>query len=88
MVSRIIITTLVSTYLRYMVVQVTGYGGRRPRSLPAVRGGAVLSPGDVHVRNRQRDLFFPYLILVRTFDQPSNAFVIVLWPTLGVFGDN
>ena len=97
MVSRIIITThlilsppktLVSTYLRYMVVQVAGYG-------IVALGHYLLSMAvplfhlGMFVFGIGRGTFsFPYLILVRTFDRPSDAFAIVLWLTLGVVGNN
>ena len=31
---------------------------------------------------------FPYLIFVRTFNQPSDALLILFWLALGMFGNN
>ena len=31
---------------------------------------------------------FPYLILVRTFNHPSDAFAVIFWMAMGIAGNN
>ena len=97
MVSRMIITTyltlipprtLVSTYLKYTAVQMAGYytialGHFLPSlSVPLFHLG-------MFVFGIGRGIFaFPYLILVRTFNRPSDAFLILLWLALSLGGNN
>ena len=97
MVSRVLITTyltlsppkaLLSTYLNYSLVQLVGYG------LVAV--GHYLPSFSVPLFHSGMFMFgigrgvftFPYIVLARTFDRPSDAFAVVLWLTLGLVGNN
>ena len=97
MVSRIIMTTyltlfppktLLRTYLGYSLVQLLGYviivlGHYLPSAAAPLfcLGQFVFGMG--------RSIFnFPYFVMIRTFNRPSDAFLVLLWTGLGLFGNN
>ena len=97
MVSRIIITTyltlippkaLLSTYLKYTVVQMAGYGIIAAGHFLPLFAAPLFHLGML-VFGVGRGIFtFPYLILVRTFNRPSDAFAVLLWMAMGMAGNN
>ena len=97
MVSRLLMTTyltllpprsLLRTYLIGSFVQLFGYEIiALGHYLPSVAiplfylGQFVFGMG--------RSIFtFPYLVLIRTFNQPSDTFILLLWLALGMTGNN
>ena len=97
MIARVVITTyltlvppktLIYTYFCFTAIQFLGYemialGHYLPNLSTALfhLGMFVFGIG--------RGIFaFPYLIFVRTFNQPSDALLILFWLALGMFGNN
>ena len=98
MISRVIATTylilvppktLVLTYLVFAIIQLAGY--------ELIVLGHYLPSLSVELYHLGMFVFgigrgtvsFPYLILIRTFNNPSeDAFVIVLWMTASLAGNN
>ena len=97
MVSRAIITTylvlippkaLLSTYLYCTIVQLLGYGlVALGHYLPSL--SVPLFHLGMLVFGIGRGIFaFPYLVLARTFNRPSDAFIVLVWLALGLGGNN
>ena len=97
MVSRVLITTylilfppkaLLSTYLNYTLAQVLGYGLiALGHYLPSL--SVPLFHLGMFGFGIGRGIFtFPYLALIRTFNRPSDTFLVLLWLTLGIGGNN
>ena len=81
-------TTLLRTYLGFSLVQLLGYGIIALGHYLPSAATPLFCLGQFTFGIGRSIFTFPYLILVRTFNQPSDNFIVLLWLTLGLFGNN
>lgn len=96
MITRVLITTylilippktLKCTYLVYAIVQAAGYWiVALGHYLPSI--STFLFYLGMGLFGTGRGIYsFPYLILVRTFNQPSDAYAVLIWLALSQGGN-
>ena len=97
MISRFLMTTyltlfppraLLRTYLGFSLVQLLGYGIIAAGHYAPSSAIPLFYLGQL-VFGIGRSVFsFPYLVLLRTFNRSSDAFIVLLWGALGMAGNN